>query len=653
MKLASLFSDHMVLQRDRVVSVWGWDAPGTVVTLALAGRQAVAVAGADGKFFVQFPPMPAGGPHVLTACGTETRVVQDILVGEVWVGSGQSNMEWPVSMTDDAADAIASAGDYGNIRLFSVPMLADQVEPKIDLTAAWKQCDPASVQGFSAVLFAFGRMLHQKLGVPVGLINTSWGGTVAEAWTSREALQNEPTLRGMIDAYDHDLADHERARAAYEKNYTEWESTYVHRDVENKGVKNGWADPATSDQEWPVMDLPQLWTHVEGMSFSGVLWFRREVEVPASWAGRDLELSIGPIDKSDVTYFNGEQVGSITQGQNPAAWCTPRCYTVPGRRVKAGRNVVAVRAFSNMWGGGFGGKADQMTLSLKPMPMPKPTDADEPTLSLAGAWRYQVETNFGPISPAVNPPPPPMGKGNANSPTILFNNMIAPLLPYGIAGATWYQGESNADRPYQYRTLFQTMIRDWRQRWGQGDFPFLFVQLANFMPRLPEPRQSNWAELREAQTMALSLPCTGMATIIDIGDAVDIHPRNKKDVGERLCLWALANHYGFAGLVHSGPMYKSCVVEGSSVRVRFDHVGGGLVARGGGAVVKGFAVAGADRKFVWADAKIDGDTVVVSSPSVPAPVAVRYAWADNPDGNLYNTSGLPASPFRTDEWTGV
>jgi len=647
MKLAALFSDHMVLQRDRVVSVWGWDEPGTAVKLALAGRQAVAVAGADGKFFAQFSPLPAGGPHVLTVCGTTTRVVQDILVGEVWIGSGQSNMQWPMSLTD-SADAIDAAPQYENIRLFSVPMLANEIEPQADVAASWQRCSPRVMMEFSAVLYHFGLMLHRKLGVPVGLIQTAWGGTVAEAWTSRQALQNEPTLRGMIEAYDRDLADSGQARAAYEERYKEWEKTYVYRDPGNKGFDNGWADPATATADWPELEMPQLWTNVEGLKFSGVLWFRREVDVPAEWAGKALQLALGTIDKSDVTYFNGVPVGGMSIEKEPAAWCTPRCYAVPASLVKAGKNTVAVRVYSNMFGGGFGGTPGQMSLS-------QPADPTK-VLPLAGPWRYQVEVKFGSPEPAVWPPGPPMGKGNPNSPTILFNNMIAPLIPYAIAGATWYQGESNADRPAQYRTLFQTMIRDWRTRWGQGDFPFLFVQLANFMPAQPEPKQSNWAELREAQTLALTLPNTGMATIIDIGDAADIHPRNKKDVGERLCLWALANHYGFTGLVHSGPLYASHAVEGSSVRVRFAHVGGGLVAKGGGAagaaVVKGFAIAGADRTFVWADAKIDGQSVVVSSPAVPAPVAVRYGWADNPDGNLYNTTWLPASPFRTDEWTG-
>jgi len=647
MKLASLFSDHAVLQRDRVVSVWGWDAPGTAVKVAFAGRQAVAVAGDDGKFVAQFPPMPAGGPHVLTVCGTATRVVQDILVGEVWVGSGQSNMQWPMSLTT-TADAIDQASRFANIRLFSVPMVAGELDVQPDVASSWQLCTTRPMTEFSAVLYHFGLMLHRKLGVPVGLIQSAWGGTVAEAWTSREALLNEPTLRPMVDTLDRDL-NNTQGQAEYNATFKEWESKYVHRDGENKGFAQGWANPATPTADWPEMTMPQLWTAQPELRFSGVLWFRREVDVPAEWAGKPLLLSLGTIDKSDATYFNGQLVGEMSIEKDPAAWCTPRRYNVPGPLVKAGKNTVAVRVFSNMWGGGFGGTPGQLSLG-------RPNDPDT-ALPLAGPWRYAIEANFGPNEPAVWPPPPPLGKGNPDTPTILFNNMISPLIPYALAGAIWYQGESNADRPMQYRTLFQTMIRDWRQRWGQGDFPFLFVQLANFMPAKPEPAQSNWAELREAQTLALSLPNTGMATIIDIGDAIDIHPRNKKDVGERLCLWALANHYGFTGLVHSGPLYQSCTVEGSTVRVRFDHVGGGLVARGGGVdavvLVKGFAVAGADRKFVWADAKIDGPTVVVSSPSVPSPVAVRYGWADNPECNLYNTTDLPASPFRTDEWSGV
>jgi sialate O-acetylesterase len=373
------------------------------------------------------------------------------------------------------------------------------------------------------------------------------------------------------------------------------------------------------------------------------------VNVPAKWKGRDLTLSLGPTDKSDVTYFNGVRIGSITMEQRPDAWCTPRVYTVPGKLVKPGRNVIAVRVFSNIYQGGFIGVPSQMRLTLC-------DDASAVPIQLDGAWRYKIEANFGLVPPA---PPPPEGPGNQNSPYILFENMIRPIVPYGIRGAIWYQGESNAGKALQYRSLFPLMIRSWREAWKQGEFPFYFVQLANYMLVQDKPAESAWAELREAQAMTLAEPNTAVAVAIDIGEANDIHPRNKQDVGIRLALPALAKVHGFDGLVYSGPRFKSMRREGSKVRLTFDHVGGGLVARGG--KLEGFAVAGKahgsaaeeQHRWVWADAVIEGDTVVVSSPHVKRPLAVRYAWADNPRATLCNASDLPAVPFRTDKWPGV
>ena len=635
MKLAALFCDHMIFQRNQVVSVWGWDTPGTEVTVSVAGGRGTARAGADGKWLAKLPSMPAGGPHEMTVAGTQTLVVRDVMVGEVWIASGQSNMEFPLSQSnsaDKAKDAI-----YASIRLFTVPRSAE-VEVQTDVNSRWVVCSPETASPFSGVAYLFGLELHRKLGVPVGLISTSWGGTMAEAWTTRSALKSQPTLSSMVDDYERFLADNPGASEEYEAKLKAWRQEAIKSDPGNAGHAKGWAAEEVADDGWGQMELPRFWQSA-GHNYSGVFWFRREVDVPAAWAGRDLVLSLGAVDKADTTYFNNVQVGSLTMEQDPNAWCTPRVYTVPGKLVKAGRNVVAVRVFSNMNAGGFGGKAQEMALS----------PAAQKPLSLAGDWQFKVEANFGLLQPLGLPMP--LGKGNANSPTILYNSMIAPLIPFGIAGAIWYQGESNVGRAQQYRTLFPTMIRSWRQDWGLGDFPFLFVQIANYFPVKEQPVRSEWAELREAQTMTLSLPNTAQAVAIDIGEALDIHPKNKQDVASRLALAALAKVYGFEGLVYSGPMYESCRVEGSAVRVKFAHTAGGLMAKGG--TLKGFAIAGEDRQFVWADACIEGQTVVISSPAVPAPAAVRYAWAENPVCNLYNTSDLPACPFRTDDWDGA
>jgi sialate O-acetylesterase len=389
------------------------------------------------------------------------------------------------------------------------------------------------------------------------------------------------------------------------------------------------------------MNLPQLWESA-GLDVDGAVWFRREVDVPSAWAGRDLALNLGAIDDFDTTYFNGERIGS-TGPDTPNAWTATRHYRVTGSLVRAGRNTIAVRVFDRVGGGGFGG--GEMSLA--------PTgSAKEDAVPLEGAWSYKEEATVPSRQIDYSRQPQPVGPANQNNPTVLYNAMLAPLVPYSVRGAIWYQGESNAGRAYQYRTLFPTMIRDWRAAWGEGDFPFYFVQLANWKARPKDSTDSEWAELREAQSMTLkSVRHTGMAVAIDIGNPDDIHPRNKLDVGLRLARWALADSYR-QKLEPSGPLYDSFRIEGDRIRVRFLHVVGGLKTREDSAPA-GFFIAGVDRKFMPAEARIEQGAVVVWSKDVPHPVAVRYAWSDNPDANLYNSEGLPASPFRTDDWQGL
>jgi len=669
LRLAGLFTDNMVLQRDMPVPVWGWAAPKEKITVRVArrsasafagqsasaftGQSAGAVAGKDGRWMATLAPMPAGGPLEMTvAAGQGTLVVRNVMVGEVWIGSGQSNMEWPVAQSLNAEAEIAGA-TYPSIRLFTVPKLPAN-HPQQDVQGAWQECSPDSVGSFSAVAYFFGRELHGKLNVPIGLIHSSWGGTMAEPWTSREGLLAEPSLRDIVESYENGLANFDQAMAEYQVKLAEYQDKHYPKDPGNSGFTQGWADPATPTSEWDDMRVPCPWQSA-GLNFNGVVWFRREVDVPAAWAGKELTVSLGPCDDCDTTYFNNVQVGAVGK-DTPNYWAFPRVYKAPGPLVRAGRNVVAVRIYDHGGAGGFTGSASQMGL------VPS-GDAGATPIRLAGVWRYKVEHNFGLVQ---LPPGPqmPFGPGNPNAPFALYNGMIAPLIPYAIRGGIWYQGESNADRAYRYRTIFPAMIRDWRRRWGLGDFPFLFVQLANHMPQGDQPGQSAWAELREAQTMTLKEPNTGMAVAIDIGEAMDVHPKNKQDVGKRLALPALAKVYGMKDLAYSGPIYRSMKIEGGEIHLTFDHVGGGLVAKGaGGSKLTGFAIAGRDRKFVWAEAEIRpsalrqaqgsgqmDQTVVVWTNDVPKPVAVRYAWADNPVCNLYNAAGLPASPFRTDDW---
>jgi len=416
-----------------------------------------------------------------------------------------------------------------------------------------------------------------------------------------------------------------------------WQATHLPKDPGDTGHAQGWADPATDDAGWKSMELPRHWQR-EGLQFSGSLWYRRSVNVPAAGAGKDLVLSLGALDKSDITWFNNERVGGLSHLEREDSWCTPREYRIPGRLVRPGRNLVAVRVFSHIYAGGFGGIPAEMWLA------PAGTPETE-RLPLYGPWRYRVEHDLGRTQP---PPAPPLlrGEGNPNSPYILYGSMIAPLVPYGLRGAIWYQGESNAGRPEEYRRLFPAMIEDWREAWGLGAFPFYFVQLASYNAGSEKEGRCFWAELREAQTLTLSLPATGMAVTIDIGEANDIHPKNKQDVGRRLARIARAQIYGETELVFSGPLFRTAKREQDALRLRFDHAAG--LQTSDGDAPRGFTLAGADNVFLPATAVIDGETVVVRRAGLAAPAAARYAWADVPDGNLVNGERLPASPFRTD-----
>lgn len=486
-RLPSIIGDNMVLQAGDVARIWGWADPNEEISVTLGWQKTSwkVLAGADGKWSFKTDAPDAGGPFEMTLKGKNTVTVKNILVGEVWVGSGQSNMQWPVNQSANAEQEIAAAA-HPKIRLFYVERkVADK--PQDDCKGSWVECSPQTVGDFSAALYFFGRDLHKELNVPVGLIHTSWGGTPAESWASPAMLESDPVFEPVVARYKEALANYPKAKKEYDEKMEQWK--------------------------------------------------------------KDAEKA-----KADGTQ-------------------------------------------------------------------------------------------------APRRPSEPMGPDNPWAPAGLYNAMVAPLIPYTIRGAIWYQGESNAGRAYQYRDLFPAMIKSWWRAWPQGEFPFLYVQLANFMQTKDEPGDSAWAELREAQLMTLEMADTGMAVIIDIGEADNIHPKNKQDVGKRLSLWALAKTYD-EKVEYSGPLYKSMDVKGNKIVLRFNHIGGGLVAKGGDAL-KGFAIAGQDKRFVWADATIEGDTVVVTSEKVAEPVAVRYAWADNPVCNLFNKAGLPASPFRTDTWPGV
>jgi sialate O-acetylesterase len=638
--LPNLLGDHMVVQREAKVRIWGWSNPGEKVRVEFNGHKALTEGGKEGTWSVWLEPMKAGGPYDLTITGKNTLVVKDVLVGEVWVGAGQSNMWLPVGYAANPEKETAAA-KYPQIRLFIVGQKAN-ITPLNDVAGGWAVCSPQTVSSFSATAYYFGRELHTSLNVPVGLIASSWGGTNASTWIPGDVFKSVPELKSFQEYIGISKKDIPAATKRFLVKLDEWEKATHRNDPENIGFREGWAKPEYNDRNWPEIDLPGSFDNLNGKeNFDGVAWFRREVVVPSDWAGKDMELSLGAIDDYDTTYFNGTKVGSIgVETLHP--YSTPRNYKIPGSLVKAGRNVIAVRAFDNFWMGGFSSPAQEMAVRLA-------GKKDAAAIGVSGRWRAKIEQEIHPIHRELSKPRDPICAGEVLAPGALYNAMIHPLTPYAIRGVIWYQGEREGcdGNPYDYRALLPGLIRGWRDAWGRGDFPFLYVQLPNYMAVTPDPGESHWAELREAEMMTLKCPNTGMAVTIDIGDAVDIHPKNKQDAGKRLALWALANTYGQKNVVYSGPLYKSMSVEGNKIRVRFTHVDSGLKAKGD--KLTGFAVAGKDKKFVWAEAKIEGDSVVVWSDMVSEPAAVRYAWADNPLCNFYNKAGLPACPFRTDK----
>ena len=541
--------------------------------------------------------------------------------------SGQSNMEMRIEAIGNYFDnqqEISEAGNY-NIRFFTVDQMT-AITPQSDLNGTgWLICDSSTVKNFSAVGYFFGKYLFEKLNVPVGLINSSYGGTDIEAWTSINALSKIP-------AYDEAIKDLKLISEGdtlflkeYHKKQDEWLMNSGNTDPGFPATGLAWNDINFDAGNWDTISVPALWYKDELIDFNGAVWHRKEVFIPESWKGKDLVLNMGPIDDIDVTWFNGVKLGSKER------WNLPRKYLIPASIVRPGKNLIAIRCIDNGGPGGLWGDAEQYYIS----------DPDGNKISIAGEWKYKRTISL------YDFPPRPLSFDNPNYPTVLFNAMISPLIPYGIKGVIWYQGENNTGRALRYRTLFPLMINNWRTKWNEGEFPFLFVQLANYMNTNPEPVEDAWAELREAQLMTLKVPNTGMASSIDIGDSSDIHPKNKREVGRRLSLIALNKVYGFDN-EYSGPVYKSYKIDGSKIIITFDFANG--LNSNSEDKLKGFAIAGSDHKFYWADAVIDGGTVIVSCPLVSQPVAVRYAWASNPVCNLYNSAGLPASPFRTDNW---
>lgn len=621
-KLPRLIRDSMVLQRDTKLNLWGWASKAEKISIRFNDKTYKATAGADGKWMLQLPPQKAGGPYRMEINASNKITINNILIGDVWICSGQSNMVHQMKLHNVRyADDIATA-DYPQIRQFWIPVLSDLQGPHEDLPAGyWKSANQQDVLEFSAVAYFFARKIFEQYHVPVGLINASVGGSTIEAWMSEESLKEFPSITATIQknkdtSYINELL---RGSAAYNAGRPK---------PDDKGLSGimPWYDPAyiPSAGGWRTIHVPGYWEDQGVKDLDGIVWYRKEVDVPASMVGVPAKVFLGRIVDADVLYINGRQVGNTTY------MYPQRRYAVPADLLKPGKNIFVVRVTNNNGKGGF----------VPDKPYCLFTGKD--TIDLKGDWQYKV----GYV--ALPQRGTPTGINLQNQPAALYNAMLAPVTNYTVKGFLWYQGESNTGRAQEYLRLQRTMVSDWRNRWKQGTLPFLYVQLPNFMDASYLPSESQWAEFRDAQLASLSIPSSAMAVSIDLGEWNDLHPDRKKEVGERLALAALKLAYGET-IVYSGPIYASHTVQGNKIILSFDHTGSGLVSNNGEALSY-FSIAGADKRFVWANASIEGDKVVVWNDAVTSPLYVRYAWADNPDGaNLYNKEGLPASPFRTDK----
>lgn len=619
-RLPALVSDGMVLQRDTPVRIWGWAAPGEEVRVTFTGHSFATTAASDGEWEVTVPPQPSGGPFQMHLSASNRVTLENILFGDVWLCSGQSNMQYPFNrLTDTYAEEIARSRN-SNIRQFLVPQQYDFSEPLKDYpSGSWVEAAPESLPNFSAVAYFFAKSLHETYDVPIGIINASIGGSPAESWMSREALAAFPEYLAEAEKY----SDEPFVRKQRNNEQRAIRAWYRNLDKADPGLQlePNWKDPQLDHSGWKKMLVPGYWEDQGDEDQDGSVWFRKTVEIPAERTGTEAWIQLGRIVDADSVFINGQFVGT-TAYQYPQ-----RKYSIPGGVLRPGKNVIVIRVINNSGKGGF----------VPDKPYRILTEYGQ--MDLRGEWHYKVGCRM---------PPTPRQTFVQWKPTGLYNGMIAPSNPYMIKGVAWYQGESNESRPGEYRELLTALIHDWRAKRGQGAFPFLIAQIPNYLEAREAPVESNWAELRHAQLMVhKSVKNTGLSVNIDLGEWNDIHPQNKKDVGERLALTAKWLAYGDRSVVPAGPIVESAQIEGKRVILSFKNKGGGLVAKGRKRL-QHFLVAGKDGRYVRAKARIKGDHVIVQSRKVKHPAAVRYAWADNPEGaNLYNREGLPASPFTT------
>jgi sialate O-acetylesterase len=654
-RLPGIISDHMVLMRASAVPIWGKAEVGEAVTVTFDGKTASTVAAADGNWSVNLDLATAApGPHQLEIKGKNEIRISDVLVGAVWIASGQSNMEFSLRGSIGAEEEIAHSLNP-QLRQFK----ADKVLSPVPMETGkghWVIASPETSGAFSAVGYYFGKRVQEELGLPVGIVNLSWGGTIAEFWISAEGIGKVDSLRAG-DARQRKLAGEYPARKQrFVESYAAWLRTNSREDHPCPDPAS-FASPSTDTSGWERVKLPGP---ISSTSATGVVWIRKEIEVPAGVVGngQDFKVSLGRLEGFEQVYWNGTKVSETPYQKYPGEGYT-RYFAIPNQHLHAGRNTIAVRIFAP---------------AIPPRTAIAPDAFNAGTVSLLGEWLAKTEYEFPPLSaPARAAAPKSPGRAPEVLASAIFNGVVNPLTNYAVAGVVWYQGESNIGRAWEYRTLLPLLIADWREKWKRNDLPFYICQLPASGVKKSSPAESEWAELREAQAATLKTPGTDMVVLIDLGEAKDLHPRNKVEVGERLARVVLAREYG-RELVSSGPVYDSISVENDRVRIRFHHADGGLIAKAIPPVydlstlltqtaplvrnsphgeLEGFQICGEDRHWVWADARIDGASVLVRSDQVPHPVAVRYAWADNPTVNLVNGAGLPAAPFRTDDFPAM
>jgi len=621
-RLPKLISSGMVLQRDAKVKIWGWSAPNEKIAINFINKDHKIKANDKGEWELQLQSLKPGGPYIMKISASNTIEINDVLIGDVWLCSGQSNMAMTVGQVKDLYENEIASCDNKFIRNFEVPREYEFNVQRTDLSGgSWSAANPTTVIKFSAAGYFFAKELYAKYKIPIGLINSSYGGTPIHAWLSEEALKPFPASYNEIEA----LKNPEFVKSIENKDIElekSWNGNLLKNDL-GVTTKGNWQSNATSTSDWQEAKIPGMYNGTPLEKVNGVVWYKKEIEVSKKVALSETILKLGTMMGADSTYVNGIFVGS-TKDQ----WSL-RKYGVSANTFVEGKNTITIRLVKKRGNGGF---VEGLKYELV---------GSEETIDLSGIWKFKTGAKLEALPNAVN---------LRWKPTSLHNSMIQPLKNYAVKGALWYQGEGNTGKPKEYAQLLPALIGELRTVFNNPNMPFLYVQLPNYLKPTDLPSESNWALLRESQLKTLAVPYTGMATTIDVGQWNDIHPHQKKEVGNRLALLAQNLVYGDSKVVCYGPKYESMQIENNKIVLSFSTFGSAMKFTGEGTHTN-FAIAGEDKKFVWAEAKIENGKITVWSAAIPNPVAVRYAWSDNPEGEkLYNSESIPASPFRTDSW---